>query len=123
MTDETETTADRLREAAARVRAGWTQGIPLDGDGNVCALGAIFRMRAGNTFTPHVHVLAHRDPQGDLAAQELASELVKAGELQARSPSRPYLNTITGWNDAPTTDAEQVAVAMEKTAAAVEERA
>lgn len=123
MTDETETTADRLREAATRVRAGWTQGIPLDGDGNVCALGAIFRVRAGNDFTPHVHALARRDPQGDLAAQELASELVKAGQLQSSSSFRPYLNTITGWNDAPTTDAEQIAVVMEKVAAAVEERA
>ncbi len=86
-------TAEILRCAAARVRQGWCQGTADDGNGGVCAVGAIW------------HVMG-----SDAGRGEPPIRLFIARALRL---STPDWDPVPLWNDAPGQTAENVAHGLE----------
>lgn len=118
---ETETPADRLREAAATVRQGHCRGHMIDRWGNRCAIGALTRVHIGDQETPLRRLLD--DPIAFDASVALAGYLETAGVPACGCGRDLRVHTIAGWNDTIAADGEEVAATMEKAAAAYEERA
>lgn len=112
-----ETPADRLRSAAARVRAEHTTGELCDADGNVCALGALLNLRDDQykNHYPAEYAAAEMLLSQDRIAADAAEALrVHLGEPV--TPARSLPDIIALWNDhiAPV---GEIARAMEDVAA------
>ena len=117
---ETETPADRLREAANTVRQGHCRGHMIDRWNNRCAIGALTRVQAGNLKSP-MRLLID-DPIALEASSALAGYLETAGVSACHCGRGLAHHTVASWNDSIAADGEAVASAMEKAAAAYEER-
>jgi hypothetical protein len=104
------TTGDQLRDAATRVRNGWTRWEFQDGQGHVCAAGAL-GMISGHDVCRQV--LVHAE-----ALYALARALGKP-----RGNALMALIAIQGWNDAEGQTAENVAAGFELAAILADEEA
>jgi len=122
-----ETPADRLREAAQYVADHHGRQFLVDDCGNVCAVGAILRLRSvadmnGNMFQHPMWLLA-TDPVADEAVSVLAEYVGgPAGSRPTRVPGA-RVALVESWNDGVARDGAEVAAAMEKAAARWEEKA
>lgn len=83
------TTGQVLQVAAARVRIGWCQGRYSDGDGGVCATGAV--IRAGT----YVEI----------------ADLMRPAELAIKKALN--IRSVEAWNDAKGQTQENVAQGLE----------
>lgn len=121
---EQETRADRLRTAAARVRAAWARGRLVNERGERCALGAILNSQCDARRTSDAAAALDKDPAARDAAESLHRFLKHTdGEHHERMFFHDWSvpENIEEWNDGGKQSAEIVASMMEKAAAAWEE--
>lgn len=105
------TIAERLRVAEARIRQGWCQGALDNGEGGVCAFGALlvaFEAEPLTIFKP-----------GEAAQYRLAVDSL------SRAIGLPLGEThsIVRWNNAPEQTAENVAAGFALAAVLAEQEA
>ena len=105
-------TGDKLREAAARVRAGWGQGLLIDRYGNVCAVGSL-----GIIHPKHI-CQQIREHAEELRFLVLAIGRESIGEYDA---SVSDAIVVQSWNDAQTQTAENVVLTFELAAILADE--
>lgn len=119
-----DTPADRLRVAAARLRADFGREMFCDQDGKVCAAGAILQLRQPTSFFI-VHDLIDSDPKVGAALGALAEYLRENADDLGLPPNWVAMvkdDLVPEWNDSYAKDGQDAAGVLEKAAARWEER-
>jgi hypothetical protein len=117
---EIETPADRLREAAERIRDHYGRGRVIDRMGRVCAIGALCQVEKGSRPLG-TRIRLHRDPMATAALLALNDYLVEQGARQPSGIGSHPADVVAYWNDH-ALDGSVVASMMQKAAARLEER-
>ena len=111
-------TADRLREAAERIRQhGWRRGVLIDDAGCTCAAGALLYSRPSGAKEDSASDLIT-----DVAVQELGNWIRETIE-DYRGSGLNGFDVVTDWNDRHVADKDEVIEGMTRAAEWVEEKA